>query len=160
MKVLIGCDFAGFGLKQEVQKYLSGNKKIELIDIGMTSLDKEIPYYEVGATAARHIQEGKAERGILFCGTGMGVAIVANKFKGVYASVVESEFTGERCKIINNSNIITMGGWVVTPYRAQKICDLWLDAAFARGDEDLEEFSDFLQDALKEIKKIEERTFK
>jgi ribose 5-phosphate isomerase B len=160
MKVIIGCDFAGFELKQEVQHHLSENKKVELIDIGMTSLDKDIPYYEVGAIAARKLQAGDAERGILFCGTGMGVSIAANKFKGVYASVVESEFTGERCKIINNSNIITMGGWVVSPYRAKKICDLWLGAAFARGDSDLEEFSDFLKDAFREIQVIEKENFK
>ena len=159
MKVIIGCDFAGFDLKQEVQRHLSENKNVELIDIGMTSLDKDIPYYEVGAIAARKIQAGDAERGILFCGTGMGVSIAANKFKGVYASVVESEFTGERCKIINNSNIITMGGWVVSHYRAKKICDLWLDAAFARGDRDLEEFSDFLKDAFREIQVIEKENF-
>jgi ribose 5-phosphate isomerase B len=143
-----------------VQSYLAKKPQVELIDIGMTSLDKEIPYYEVGATAAKKLQAGEAERGILFCGTGMGVSIVANKFKGVYASVVESEFTGERCKIINNSNIITMGGWVVSHYRAKKICDLWLDAAFARGDAHLEEFSDFLKDAFKEIQDIEKETFK
>ena len=159
MKVIIGCDFAGFDLKQEVQRHLSENKKVELLDIGMTSLDKDIPYYEIGAIAGRKIQAGEAERGILFCGTGMGVSIVANKFKGVYASVVESEFTGERCKIINNSNIITMGGWVVSPYRAKKICDVWLDAAFARGDKDLEKFSDFLKEAFKEIQVIEDKNF-
>ncbi|MFW6181497.1 MAG: RpiB/LacA/LacB family sugar-phosphate isomerase [Spirochaetota bacterium] len=160
MKVIIGCDFAGFGLKQEVQGHLSDNKNIKLIDIGMTSLDREIPYYEVGAMAARKLQAGEAERAILFCGTGMGVSIAANKFKGVYASVVESEFTGERCKIINNANVITMGGWVVAPYRAKKICDLWLEAAFARGDRDLDEFSDFLKDAFKEIQEIESQNFK
>jgi ribose 5-phosphate isomerase B len=160
MKVIIGCDFAGFDLKQEVQRHLSENKNVELIDIGMTSLDKDIPYYKVGAIAARKLQAGDAERGILFCGTGMGVSIAANKFKGVYASVVESEFTGERCKIINNSNIITMGGWVVSSYRAKKICDLWLDADFARGDRDLEEFSGFLKDAFKEIQVIEKENFK
>ena len=121
MKVIIGCDFAGFELKQEVQRYLSENKKVELIDIGMTSLENDIPYYEIGAIAARKLQAGEAERGILFCGTGMGVSISANKFKGVYASVVESEFTGPRCKIINNSNIISMGGWVVSQYRAKKV---------------------------------------
>jgi len=160
MKVIIGCDFAGFELKQEVQRYLSENKKVELIDIGMTSLENDIPYYEIGAIAARKLQAGEAERGILFCGTGMGVSISANKFKGVYASVVESEFTGPRCKIINNSNIISMGGWVVSQYRAKKIVDLWLDAAFATGDRDLEEFSDILKDAFKEIQLIENENFK
>ena len=160
MKVIIGCDFAGFELKQEVQRYLAEQGKVDLIDIGMTSLEHDIPYYEIGAIAARKLQSGEAERGILFCGTGMGVSISANKFKGVYASVVESEFTGRRCKIINNSNIISMGGWVVSQYRAKKIVDMWLDAAFATGDKDLEEFSDGLKNALKEIQLIEEENFK
>jgi ribose 5-phosphate isomerase B len=106
------------------------------------------------------IQSGKAERGILFCGTGMGVSIVANKFKGVYASVVESEFTGERCKIINNSNIISMGGWVVSAFRAKKIADLWLEASFVKGKKELEEVADFLKGAVREIEKIEEITMK
>ena len=155
MKVVIGCDFAGFNLKLEVQRHLSENKKVELIDIGMTSLENDIPYYEIGAMAARKLQAGEAEKGILFCGTGMGVSIAANKFKGVYASVVESEFTGERCKIINNANIITMGGFVVTPHRAKEICDSWLEASFASGTS-----SDFLKSAFKEIQGIENENFK
>jgi ribose 5-phosphate isomerase B len=159
MKILIGADFAGFALKEEVKGYLIESGR-DIVDIGMHSLDKTLPYYEVAAKAARKIQSGEADRGILFCGTGMGVSIVANKFKGIYASVVESEFTGERCKIINDANVLTMGGWVVSPYRAKKISDLWLNAAFARGEKDLEEFSDFLRSALVDIKKIEDETVK
>jgi ribose 5-phosphate isomerase B len=159
MKIIIGADFAGFGLKEEVRAHLE-EKGIDLIDIGMYNLKDDIPYYEVAATAAKKIQAGEAEKGILFCGTGMGVSIVANKFKGIYASVVESEFTGERCTVINNSNILTMGGWIVSSHRAKKICDLWLDAAFAKGVKELEEVSDFLKSAFSEIKKIEEVTMK
>jgi ribose 5-phosphate isomerase B len=85
MKIIIGADFAGFGLKEEVRAHLE-EKGIDLIDIGMYNLKDDIPYYEVAATAAKKIQAGEAEKGILFCGTGMGVSIVANKFKGIYAN--------------------------------------------------------------------------
>ena len=159
MKVIIGADFAGFGLKEQVKSHLE-EKGVNLTDIGMYNLKEDIPYYKVAAIAAKKIQAGEAEKGILFCGTGMGVSIVANKFKGIYASVVESEFTGERCKIINNSNILTMGGWIVSEHRAKKICDLWLAASFAKGIKELDEVSDFLKSAYSEIGKIEEVTMK
>ena len=159
MKIIIGADFAGFNLKEDVRVYLE-EKGVDLIDIGMHNLKDEIPYYEVAAIAAKKIQAGEAEKGILFCGTGMGVSIVANKFKGIYASVVESEFTGEHCKIINNSNILTMGGWIVSAYRAKKICDLWLEASFAKGPKELEEISDLLKSAFSELEKIENVTMK
>jgi ribose 5-phosphate isomerase B len=118
---------------------------------------KQIPYYEVAAMAARKIQGKEADRAILFCGTGMGVAIVANKFKGIYAGVVEGEFSGQHCKVINNCNVLTMGGWVVTPYRAKKIISLWLESHFTAGYDDI---ADFLTAACQEIKKIEEETMK
>ena len=63
-------------------------------------------------------------------------------------------------KVINNSNILTMGGWIVSVHRAKKICDLWLEAAFAKGIKELEDFSDLLKDAFSEIQKIEEETMK
>ena len=65
---------------------------------------------------AKAIQEGKADKGILICGTGQGMAIVANKHKGVYACVVDDLFSGERAKIVNNANVITMGGWITAPF--------------------------------------------
>lgn len=156
MKIVIGADVAGFELKEEIKTHLK-QKGVEVIDIGMQEVKQEIPYYEVAATAARCLQSKDADRAILFCGTGMGVAIVANKFKGIYASVVESEFAGLHCKVINNSNILTMGGWVVSSYRAKRIIDNWLESSFTEG---YAEISDFLENAYGEIKKIEDQTMK
>lgn len=160
MKLAIGCDDSGFDLKQSVQAYLAETRDdVELIDIGMTDMETEIDYHVVAADAARRLQNGEVDRALLFCGTGMGVAIVANKFKGVYASVVESEFTAKLSRLINASNILTMGGWVVTPYRAQRIAAGWLDTAFAAGDAEVEEYADFLKDALKDIRDLEDENF-
>lgn len=131
-KIVIGADASGFELKESVKKNLEKNG-YELIDIGMYEADKEIPYYEVAAIAAGKIQKGEAERGILFCGTGMGVSIVANKFKGIYASVVESEYAGKMSKVINNSNIITLGGKIFSDFKAKMTVNMWLEAKHTEG---------------------------
>ena len=151
MKIIIGADFAGFDLKEEIKSYLE-EEKHQIIDVGMYDLDNDIPYYEVAAIAAKKIQNGEAEKAILLCGTGMGVAIMANKFKGVYASVVESEFAGQHARVINDTNVLTMGGFIVTPYRAKKIIDLWLNSKHTEG---YEHIGDFLCSAVEEIGKIE-----
>lgn len=156
MKIILGADVAGYELKEQIKTHLAG-KGVEILDIGMFNEKDPIPYYEVAADAARKIQQGKAERAVLFCGTGMGVAIVANKFRGIYASVVESEFAARHCKVINSSNILTMGGWVVTGYRAKRMVDVWLKSAFTEG---YEPIAGFLTKACGEIAQIENETMK
>ena len=159
MKLIIGADVSGLPLKKEVKEHLLKHGH-EIVDVGMNNPKKQVTYYDAAAMVARKIQKGEADKGILFCGTGMGVSIVANKFKGIYASVVESEFTGERCKIINDANVLCLGCWIVSPYRAKKIVNLWLAAKFTKGQKELEKVAVFLKDALKEIKKIEATTMK
>ena len=156
-KVLMGADPWGFELKNSVKEHLK-KKGYEIIDIGMHSKDDEIDYYSVGATAAKKIQNGEVEKAILFCGTGMGVSIVANKFKGIYASVVESEFTAKMCRSVNNSNILTMGGMVVSPHKVIIAVDRWLETNFT--DEFEPKIAECLEDAVKELKKIEDEVFK
>ena len=157
-KVILGADAFGLKLKDVIKEHLK-NKDYEIIDVGMYENGNEIPYYEVAATAAAKIQQGKAEKAILFCGTGMGVSIVANKFKGVYASVVESEFTGKMAKVINNSNVLTLGGMIFSEYKAIMAVDLWLEAKHTEGFWD-PKMAEFLKNSLEEIKKIENNNFK
>lgn len=159
-KIIIGSDKSGFSLKEEIKKYLI-EKGFEVEDVGMYEHEEVRPYYKTAAILAEKISKGEYEKGILCCGTGMGMAIVANKFKGVYASVVESPFTAKLARIINNSNVLTMGGWLITPFVAKEIIDNWLNSKFAEGldfiDEDRKKF---LQNALDEIKKIEDKNYK
>jgi ribose 5-phosphate isomerase B len=156
-KILMGADPWGFELKNSVKEHLE-KKGYEVVDIGMHDEKKEMDYYVVGETAAKKIQDGEVERGILFCGTGMGVSIVANKFKGISASVVESEFAAKMCKAANNSNILTMGGMILSTYKAKLIADIWLETKPTEGLEP--KMADFLTASLKEIKKIEDKVFK
>ena len=99
----------------------------------MTCAEQPHKFYETAARVAKAIQSGQAERGILMCGTGMGVCLVANKFKGIYAGVAESATTARLHWVINRANILCMGAWVVGPYVARDMVDAWLGATIGEG---------------------------
>jgi len=156
-KIIMGSDPWGFELKTSIKKYLE-EKGYQIIDVGMHDAKNPVDYYMVSSLAAKKIQKGEADRGILFCGTGMGVAIAANKFKGIYAAVIESEFTAKMCKAVNDANILTMGAMIISEHRAKMAIDAWLNAKHTDGfDSDM---GKFLKSALAEIKVIEEEEFK
>ena len=155
MKIAVASDLSGFPLKEALVKHLR-EKKYDVIDFGIPSDSEPQPYFIQAPKVARAIQKNEAERGILICGTGQGMAIVANKFKGVYACVVTDIFSGERAKIINNANIITLGGWVTAPFIACEIVDAWLAMNFTQK---MEFKRDFLTNAFEEVKKLEEVNF-
>jgi ribose 5-phosphate isomerase B len=155
MKIAVASDLSGFPLKEAIVKYLR-EKKHELVDYGIPSENEPQPYFIQAPKVAQAIQKGEAERGILICGTGQGMAIVANKFKGIYACVVDDIFSGERAKIINNANVITMGGWITAPFLGCEIVDAWLAMSFTQK---MEFKRDFLTNAFEEVKKLEEINF-
>lgn len=155
--ILIGADAWGLELKNIIKEHLK-EKGYEVVDIGMYNLTEPIEYYKIGSVAAKKIQKGEVKRGILFCGTGMGVAIVANKFKGIYASVVESEFTAKMCKAVNDANILTMGGMIISSYKAKMAVDLWLSTEHTEGFDT--KMTKYLKNALNEIKNFEEEEFR
>jgi len=109
-KIVIGSDKSGFTLKEALKEYLVEHG-FEVEDVGMQTIEDFQPYYEVAPKVAKKVQSGEFSRGLLCCGTGMGMAIVANKFKGVYAAVVEGSYGAKMAKVINNANVLTMGGW-------------------------------------------------
>ena len=156
MKIAIASDLSGFPLKEAIVKHLR-ETQYEVTDFGIPNEQEAQPYFIQAPKVARAIQKGEAERGILVCGTGQGMAIVANKFKGVYACVVDDIFSGERAKIVNNSNIITLGGWITAPFVGCEIVDAWLAMAFTQK---MEFKHDFLANAFEEVKKLEAANFK
>ncbi len=156
MKIAIASDLSGFPLKQEIAKYLAERGDVELLDFGIESADAPKPYFEQAPKIAKAIQSGEAEKGILVCGTGQGMAIVANKHKGVYACVVDDLFSGERAKIVNNANVITLGGWITAPFLGCQIVEAWLSVAFAQK---MEFKRDFLTNAFNQVVEIEKRNF-
>lgn len=157
IRIAIASDLSGFPLKKAIVEHLAGNSAVEIIDYGIESEKKPQPYTVQAPKVASAIQKGDAHRGILICGTGQGMAIVANKHKGVYACVVDSVFSAERSKIINNANVITLGGWVTAPFLGTQIVDAWLSVAFT---EKMEFKKDFLTEKFQEVKEFEQKVFK
>jgi len=157
MKIAIASDLSGFPLKEEIAKHLRGREGIEVLDFGIDSVDRPKPYVEQAPLVARAIQAGEADRGILVCGTGQGMAIVANKHKGIYACVVADVFAGERSRIVNNANVITLGGWITAPFLAREIVDAWLSVSFAQK---MEAKRDFLAAAFRRVTEIEGENFR
>jgi len=151
MRIIVAGDPWGLELKETVKTHLL-ELGHEVADLGGQA-DVPADYYDLAASAARKIQAGEAERAVLCCGTGMGMAIVANKFKGIYASVVESALTARLCRAVNNSNVLTLGGLIVTPFIALQAVDAWLATAHTEG---LEEHTDFLKKALTCVAAIED----
>ncbi len=152
MKIIVGADAWGVELKDAVKQHLVKHGH-EVTDVGGSS-ENDRPYYEVAKDVAGMLQAGTAERAVLVCGTGMGMAIVANKFKGVYASVIESEFTARMCRAVNNANVLTMGSMVVAPYVAMQAVDAFLATKHTEG---LEDVADFLHSALNAVAQIEDQ---
>ncbi len=151
MRIVVAADPWGLELKNAVKVHLAALGH-EVTDVGGNA-ESPANYYDVAAVAANKIQGGEADRAVLCCGTGMGMAIVANKFKGVYASVVESVQSAKLCRAVNNANVITLGGLLLTPFTALQAVDAWLTTAHTEG---LEEHTEFLQQALKDIATLED----
>jgi len=157
MKIAIASDLSGFPLKKAITTYLKERSDIELIDFGIESEDAPKPYTEQAPKVALSVQKGEADKGILICGTGQGMAIVANKHKGVYAAVATDIFSGERGKIINNANVITLGGWITAPFLGQQIIEAWLGVEFTQK---MEFKKDFLTKAFGTVQEIENQNMK
>lgn len=157
IKIAIASDLSGFPLKQAVKEHLQKREDIEIIDFGIDSEYNPQPYVVQAPKVAKAIQRGEADKGILICGTGQGMAIVANKHKGVYAVVADGVFSAERGKIINNANVLTMGGWITAPFLGTQIVDGWLSMEFTQK---MEFKKDFLTSAFNQVVEIEKENFK
>jgi ribose 5-phosphate isomerase B len=126
MKVAIGSDKSGFSLKEAVKAYLIANK-IEFDDLGTLEIDKVKPYFEVASTIAPLVQNGTYQKAILVCGTGAGVSIVANKYKGVHAVACESVYSARMAAALNGAKIMCMGGWIVAPENGVEMAKAFLN---------------------------------
>ncbi|EST57688.1 RpiB/LacA/LacB family sugar-phosphate isomerase [Proteus hauseri] len=152
--IIMGADPSGFELKNTIKSYLSG-KHYTIKDLTESA---PIGYCDVGDKVGAIISEHPEYIGFVFCGTGMGVSISANKHKNVYCGVCESVTSARFCKIINNCNILAMGGLLITPFKAQMMVDAYLSATFTEGFS--EAAPENLQSGLNSMKKIEKKIYK
>jgi ribose 5-phosphate isomerase B len=128
MKIAIGCDNLALELKTKVMKQLT-DKGIEYKDFGTYTADP-VDYPDIGVQVAKAVAAGEFNRGILICGTGIGMAITANKVKGCYAAVCHDIYSTERSILSNNANIMCMGALVIGPATAAALVDKWLSLEF------------------------------
>ena len=130
--IAIGCDHGGYQLKLEILKYLE-KKGVEYKDFGCDSLDS-VDYPIYAKKVGQGILDGECEKGILICGTGIGISITANKMKGIRCALCSDCFSAEATRLHNDTNIVALGGRVVGPELAVKNVDTFLNTPFS-GDE-------------------------
>ena len=126
--VVMAADHLGLPLKEAIKAHLEG-KGVTVADLGVDSADP-VDYPDVGKQLAERIAAGDYDRGILICGTGAGMAIVANKVAGVRAVCVTDPYTAERAIASNNAQVITMGAQITGPSVATMLVDIWLANEF------------------------------
>ena len=135
MKIAIGSDKSGFAVKEAVKAYLT-EIGAEFDDLGTPDPDHVVPYYAVASRVAPLVQDGTYDRAILICGTGAGMCVVSNKFKGVYAVACEGVYSARMARAINNANVLCMGGWIVGPEMALEMVKTFLATDWCQGLED------------------------
>lgn len=131
MKIAIGADHAGFEVKEKIKRQLE-EMNMEVEDLGTNSLDS-VDYPDYGAAVGREVASGKADEGILVCGSGIGIAIAANKVHGVRAAQAWNEETARLARRHNDANVLSIGARVLPEEEIPKIVKAWFDAKFEGG---------------------------
>lgn len=150
MKIYLASDHAGFQLKKSVEKYLI-DKDYFVADMGVKS-ETRASWVEYGALGAGKVSEDpENSKGIIICGTGIGMSMISNKFKNIRAALCTNEYMAEMSRRHNNSNILNLGSRVLSEDEAIRIVKVWLDTPFDRGRH---------AERLEQMKKIEDTNFK
>lgn len=131
MKIAIGCDHGGITLKDPIVNYLE-ERGVQIEDFG-TFGSESVDYPDFAYKVARSVADGKADKGILMCGTGIGISIAANKVNGIRCALCHDTYTAELTAMHNDSNILAMGGRVIDADTAVNIVKTWLDTPFEGG---------------------------
>lgn len=132
MKIAIGADHAGYRLKDELVPFIQSLGH-EIMDVGC-SCDQSVDYPDYALPVCDLVKTGQAERGILICGTGIGMSIAANKVKGIRCALVHDMFSAKATREHNDTNVLAMGERVIGPGVAQEIIRIWLETPFSNGE--------------------------
>ncbi len=131
MKIALGSDHAGFELKEDLRSCLA-QMKIDALDLGAYSEDS-VDYPDVAVKVAEKVVRGEVDRGLLICGTGIGMSIVANRFAGVRAALCHDLYTARLSREHNDANILALGGRLIGKGLAREILRVWLETEFQDG---------------------------
>lgn len=131
MRIVIGADHAGYGMKEELKNVLR-QEGIEFLDVGTMS-EESVDYPDFAKAVAVKVASGEFDRGLLVCGTGIGVAIAANKVKGVRAANCSEPVSARFSRLHNDANVLTVGSRIIGPSMAEEILKVWLKTEFEGG---------------------------
>ena len=131
MKIAIASDHGGFSLKGQIEEHLLA-RGLTVIDLG-TDSEESVDYPIYGQKCGKAVTEGRADLGIVICGTGIGISIAANKIRGIRCALCTSTEMARLAKEHNNANVLALGGRTTEPELAMDIVDTWLDAVFEGG---------------------------
>ncbi len=131
MKVAIGADHAGVMIKEDIMNVIK-ELGMEVIDLGCDCTDS-VDYPDYAIPVAEKVASGEADRGILICGTGIGMSIAANKVNGIRCALVHDLFSAKATRLHNDSNILAMGERVIGPGLAKEIAKVWLETEYEAG---------------------------
>ena len=131
MKIAVGSDHGGFDHKNAIADHLK-QRGFEVVDYGIYE-NKSVDYPDIASKLCKGILEGEADLGILVCGTGIGMSIAANKFKGIRAAACSEHFSAKYTRLHNNSNVLCLGGRVIGIGTALELADLFVDTEFEGG---------------------------
>lgn len=130
MKIALGSDHGGYQLKENLKEYLK-ELNVEYIDFGCEN-EQSVDYPDIGFKVAIEVKNGKCDRGILICGTGIGMSVIANKVRGIRAALCCNEFAARCARKHNDANILVLGGRVVGSGLAKEIMKVWLNTKFSQ----------------------------
>lgn len=169
MRIAIGSDKSGWTLKEAIKAYLTSEDgkafmkaqsvDIEVVDdLGTTELCDVHPYYRAASDVASKLQNGEYDRAILICGTGAGMSVVANKYKGIQAIACESRYSAKMARAINNAQIMCMGGWIIAPEMGVEMAKDFLTTDYLQ---DLEEWrKEWLTNAAAKVVELENKLYR
>ena len=150
MKIALGSDHRGYQLKENLKEYLK-ELNVEYVDFGCEN-EKSVDYPDVGFRVAIEVKSGKYDRGILICGNGIGMSVVANKIRGIRAALCYNEFTARHSREHNDANILILGGRIIGIGLAREIVRVWLNTEFSQEERHI--------NRLNKIKQEEDKIYK
>ena len=150
MKIALGSDHGGYQLKENLKEYLR-ELNVEYVDFGCEN-EKSVDYPDIGFKVAIEVKSGKCDRGILICGTGIGMSVVANKVKGIRASLCHDIFSARNAREHNDANILTLGARVIGVGLAKEIVKVWLNAKFSQEEKHINRLNKIKQEEIKVFK--------
>ena len=133
MIIGLSSDHNGVELKSKMAEYLRTNPETKVVDIGPFAAGRKVDYVDYASQLSQMVSNGDLDRGILICGTGVGMSIAANRFEKVRAALVHNVMTAPKCREHNNSNVLCLGAWTTSEEENFQILDLWIQTSFGEG---------------------------